>query len=197
MTYVRRFAILSAAALALGVSACDAPSSQREESSPQALEQAADTAAFLGPVSYRYDPAVLGTATVQLPVPGQGDTPVYGTKLLPLRGVSGAAELCPEDTVDCRLEDQPGITLALLERPFAIYEQALRESELSGQMEPVVFAGTNGIAIDAGREGDLALSYRIAPVNDRALLVQIQRDGETPAEEEAIGQVVESIAIEH
>ena len=190
MSNVRRFALLSAAALALSVSACDASSPPGDEPSPRALERAA-----LGPVSYRYDPAVLGTATVRLPVPGQGDSPVYGTKLLPLRGVSGAAELCPENTVDCRLEDQPGITLALLERPFAFYEQALRDSGLSGQMEPVAFAGTNGIAIDAGRKDGLARSYRIAPVNGRALLVQIQLDGETPAEEEAIEQVVESIAI--
>jgi hypothetical protein len=85
------------------------------------------------------------------------------------------------------------LTLALLERPFERYEEALRSSELAGTIAPTTVDGTDGIAIDGGTEGGLEVEYRLVPVDNRALLIKLQHNGQSATEEEALEEVVENL----
>ena len=83
--------------------------------------------------------------------------------------------------------------MALLERPFDLYEQALRSSEMAGSIAPATVAGTEGISIDGGTEDGLEVEYRLVPVDNRALLIKRQRDSQSPSEKDALEEVVASL----
>ena len=148
---------------------------------------------FLGSVTYRYDPVLLTAADVRIAIPPQQDEGVYAIKLIPARSVEGSPETCPAGAETCPVELQPGLTMALLERPFEGYEEALRSSEWADGIAPATVGGTEGIAIDGGTEGGLEVEYRLVPVDNRALLIKLQRDGESPSEEAALEDVIENL----
>jgi hypothetical protein len=148
---------------------------------------------FLGPVTYRYDPSLLTAANVRISVPARQEEEVYAVKLLPARGIEGSPDVCPGGAEACPVEVQPGVTLALLERPFERYAAAVQASELAPGAAPIVVAGAEGIAIDAGTEDGLQVEYRIVPVDNRALLIMRQRDDQSPEEKQALDEVVASL----
>lgn len=148
---------------------------------------------FLGSVTYHYDPVLLTAADVRVAVPARDDENAYAIKLIAARIVEGSPDTCPGGAETCPIELQPGLTLALLERPFDRYEQALRSSDLAGGIAPATVGGTEGIAIDGGIEGGLEVEYRLVPVDNRALLIKLQRGGESPAEEAALEDVVDKL----
>ena len=149
-------------------------------------------AGYLGPVSYSYDALLLTPANVRIVFPPAGTVSVTGIKLVPSRGV-GEAPLCRDGRADCPVEDQPGLTLVLLERPFASYEQALREGGMGETVRSRTVAGAEGIALDLGPEDGVEVEYRLAPVAGRALLIELMLDGESAAEQRAVAQAVASI----
>jgi hypothetical protein len=153
----------------------------------------AEVDGFLGPVTYRYDPSLLTAANVLIAVPARQEEEVYAVKLLPARGVEGSPDLCPDGAQACPVEVQPGVTLALLERPFERYADAVRASELAPEAAPTEVAGAEGIAIDAGTEDGLKVEYRIIPVDNRALLIMRQRDHQNAGERQALDDVVASL----
>jgi hypothetical protein len=148
---------------------------------------------FLGSVTYHYDPELLTAASVRVAVPARDDENTYAIKLIAARTVEGSPDMCPGGAETCPIELQPGLTLALLERPFERYEQALRSSDLAGDIAPTTVGGTEGITIDGGTEGGLEVEYRLVPVDNRALLIKLQRGGESPAEEAALEEVIENL----
>jgi hypothetical protein len=150
---------------------------------------------FLGPVTYRYDPVLLTSANVRIAVPAREDEEAYAVKLLPARGIQGSPDVCPGGTETCPVEVQPGLTLALLERPFERYQEALQASELGDAIAATTVAGTDGLAVDAGTEGGLEVEYRLVPVDNRALLIMRQRDNQSPEEKQALADVVASIEL--
>ena len=166
---------------------------QRDREAGAATKSGPAVDGYLGPVTYRYDPVLLTSANVRIAVPAREGEEAYAVKLLPARGVEGSPELCPGGVEACPVEVQPGLTLALLERPFDRYEAALRASELAEGVTATTVDGTEGIAVNAGTEGGLEVEYRIVPVDNRALLIMRQRDDQSPAEKEALEDVVASI----
>lgn len=186
---MHRLAVPAACLLLMLTGACGQPNG---DGSPEPdRHPAAD--GFLGPVSYRYDPVLLTSANVRVPVPARESEEAYAVKLLPERGVQGSPEVCPGREETCPVEVQPGLTLALLERPFARYEEALRASNLAEAIVPTTIAGAEGIAVDAGTEGGLEVEYSLVPVDNRALLIMRQRDDQNPEEKQALDDVVASI----
>lgn len=156
-------------------------------------ESGAAASGSLGTVTYRYDPVLLTAANVQIAIPPGEKEEAYAIKLLPARGVEGSPDVCPGGAEACPVEVQPGLSMALLERPFDLYEQALRSSEMAGSIAPATVAGTEGIAIDGGTEDGLEVEYRLVPVDNRALLIKRQRDGQSPSEKDALEEVVASL----
>lgn len=183
-----------AGALMLAASACGLGGGGTE--SPDGPPDPHATTGHLGTVSYSYDPAVLKAANVRIAVPPRKEAVIYGVKLLPSRGIGGVPALCPEGEETCSLEEQPGLTLALLERPYATYEEALRASELEDGIRPADVAGAEGIAFRLVQENGPVAEYRLVPVAGRALLIMLQLDGENAAEERALAQVIASIDLE-
>lgn len=183
---MRQTAILFAGMLLLATAACG-----QKQDSPEV--QGDEAHGFLGPVTYRYDPALLTAANVRIAVPARANEEANAVKLLPARGIEGSPDMCPAGAETCPVEVQPGLTLALLERPFDRYEQALRASELAEGLAPVTVGGVEGIAIDGGTENGLEVEYRLVPVNNRALLIKRQRDSQSASEQAALDDVVDSL----
>jgi hypothetical protein len=183
---MRRAALLFARTLVLALAACG--QTRDEPPAPRVT-----TEGFLGAVTYRYDPALLTAADVRVSFPAALGQDLYAVKLVPARGISGSPDLCPGAADGCPVELQPGVTLALLERPFDRYADAVQASELAPESAPTIVAGVEGIAIDAGTEGGLEVEYQIVPVDNRALLIMRQRDDQSPAEKQALDDVVASL----
>jgi hypothetical protein len=181
-----RATAFAAGLLMLGLSGCG--SSREDPPTRQAMANG-----FLGPVTYRYDPALLTAADVRVSFPAALGQDMYAVKLLPARGIEGSSDLCPDGAQGCPVEVQPGVTLALLERPFERYADAVQSSELAPEAAPTTVAGVEGIAIDAGTEGGLEVKYQIVPVGNRALLIMRQRDDQSPEEKRALDKVVASL----
>jgi hypothetical protein len=177
------------AVLMLGATACGQSADRADGQGEPAAQH---RAGHLGPVSYRYDPLLLTPANVRIVFPPAGAASVTGIKLVPSRGI-GEAPLCPDERADCPVEEQPGLTLVLLERPFASYEEALRESSIGEEVRPRTVAGAEGIALDLKLEDGAEVEYRLAPIAGRALLIELRQDGQSAAEERAIAQAVASI----
>jgi len=155
--------------------------------------QSATTEGHLGPVTYRYDHALLTAANVRIDFPAALGQDTYAVKLLPARGIEGSPDLCPDGAEACPVEVQPGLTLALLERPYEQYEESVRAGELAEEIAPTTVAGAEGIAIDAGVEDGLEVEYRLVPVDNRALLIKRQRDDQSESERQALEDVVASL----
>ena len=166
---------------------------QRDQQAEVPREPGVAADGVLGRVTYRYDPVLLTSANVQIAIPPREEKEAYAVKLLPARGVGGSPDVCPGGAETCPVDVQPGLSLALLERPFDRYEQALRESDLGDDIEPITIAGRQGIMIDGGTEDGLEVEYRLVPVDNRALLIKRQRDNQSPEEKEALENVVASL----
>jgi hypothetical protein len=181
-----------AAAAILAATACGQGSDRADGQGEPASQH---RAGHLGPVTYRYDPLLLTPANVRIVFPPAGEASVTGIKLVPTRGV-GESPLCGDGRADCPVEEQPGLTLVLLERPFASYEEALREGGMGDAVRPRTVAGAEGIALDLGPDDGIEVEYRLAPVACRALLIELRLDGESAAEQRAIAQAVASIDLD-
>lgn len=186
------------AALLIATAGCDevdepagAPRTDLSASIPAGSETM--STAHLGAVTYRYDPAVLRAANVRIAIPPSEEALAYGTKLVPSRSVVGDEALCPGDVTDCPVELQPGVTLALLERPLASYLDALQDSEFAGRIRPTVIDDSQGVSVKLEPEDGFEVTYRFARVRGRTLAIKIQRDGENAAEDAAMSGVIGSI----
>ena len=182
-------AMLAATACGQGTDRAEPPAGGTDGQGEPAAQR---RAGYLGPVSYRYDPLLLTPANVRIVFPPAGAASVTGIKLVPSRGV-GEAPLCRDGRADCPIEEQPGLTLVLLERPFASYEEALRGGGMGEAVRSRTVAGAEGIALDLEPEDGIEVEYRLAPVAGRALLIELMPGGESAAEQRAIAQAVASI----
>jgi len=152
----------------------------------------------VGDVTFEYDSRLLASAEVQLAVPAAEESGSFAVKLIPARDLKRAdapacANAAPDDERPCTLADQPGISFALLERPFATYSRALQASDLGAALHPRTVDGVEGVSVDAGVEGGLQVEYTLVPVESRALLIKRQADGETEEEHAALAAVMASL----
>ncbi len=148
-------------------------------------------------VTFHYDPEVLTLSDVRLAVPPEGKTTSFAVKLVPISDVqSGDERTCGEaDSQDhpCTLAEEPGLTLALLERPYDSYSQSWLSAQHASTVDTATIDGTQGITVDGGIENDLRVTYTLVPVDGRALLIKRQEDGESRREGAAIAQAAASI----
>ena len=155
--------------------------------------------ANIGSVTFDYDPQVLSLSDIELPLPPDGTVRTFAIKLVPAREIEkGADDMCGDEEGEarpCTLADEPGITLALLEQPFETYSEAWRAANPGSELRPVEIDGAEGLALAGGIEEGLEVDYTIVPVEDRALLIKRQSDGESPAEEAAIAAVLGSLEL--
>lgn len=190
-------ASLFAGVIVLAAVACDTGGNQLQEPAGADADasRSDDRIRHLGPVTYSYDPVVLTAANVRIAVPPGTRLSVVAEKLVPVRSAAGSGALCPKGRTACPIEDQPGLTLALLERPYASYIEALRTSDMAGRLLPAAIDGHEGIALDLGASDGIATQYRIVPLGERALLIKLQFGEENRAEDGALEEAAESIDI--
>ena len=188
-----QYASLFAGVIVLALAACDPGGDSPTEPAWAASGVDQEQAAHLGPVTYRYNRRVLTAANVRLAVPPGNEANTNALKLVPARSAGGVPGLCPANAGDCPVEDQPGVSLALLERPYQRYSQALVASDLADRIVPVRVGGVEGIAIDFGELDGLDTEFRLIPLGERALLLRLQLNGQNTAERAALERVIETI----
>lgn len=188
-------ASLFAGVIALALTACGPGGETSPNETAGVIDRGENEhAAFLGPVSYRYNRRVLTAANVRVAIPPEVRPNVNALKLVPARSADGSAPLCPPAAPpDCPIEDQPGVSLALLERPYQSYSDALQASDLADRVAPVTVGGAEGIAVDFGDLDGLQTEYRLVPMGERALLLKLQFNGQSASELAAMRGVIESI----
>ena len=126
-------------------------------------------------MTFDYDPQVLSLSDIELPLPPDGTTKTFAIKLVPAREVEkGADDMCGDEEGEAR--------------PW-------RAANPGYELRPVEIDGAEGLALAGGIEEGLEVDYTIVPVEDRALLIKRQSDGESPAEEAAIAAVLGSLEL--
>ncbi|MGX7894829.1 hypothetical protein [Tsuneonella sp. HG222] len=139
----------------------------------------------VGEVTFTYDAEQLVPADVEIAIPPDGTSRSFAVKLLPATG--------PHADDDHPAVDEPGLTLALLERPYKAYADEWSEGALGEAINEATIDGAAGITVEAGVVEGMQLEYTLVPVGSRALLVSSQSEGATPALDAAIAAVVASI----
>ena len=155
---------------------------------PQAVETRGEEllkTGHVGEVTFTYDAEQLVPADVEIAIPPDGTSRSFAVKLLPATG--------PHADDEHPAVDEPGLTLALLERPYKAYADAWRKGALAEAINEATIDGTAGITVDAGVVDGMQVEYTLVPVGTRALLVSSQSEGEAPALEAAMAAVVASI----
>lgn len=183
-----------AVVLVLALTACGGPADRQPgDAEATVAGTSEERPTFLGHITYRYDRGLLVTANVLLAIPPDAEPSINAIKLVPARGVTGKADLCPGEKAACPTEDLPGLSMALLERPYERYIAALEESDLADDIVPVTVDGAQGVAVRLGDRDGLDTEYRIVPVGEQALLLKLQLDGQSAEERAALARAIESI----
>lgn len=190
------------AACTLVLCACNGgeqePVSEVQEPAPEADAEAHLTARSIGPLSYSYDDTQLTVTDVSLSIPPDYDDSVPATKLIPLE----RAEQLGEDACSygqsgmistCNAEQEAGLALALLARPLEEYRAAFTDEQMGGSLVESTLDGSTGFAFTAQVEGS-GTEYGFYPLGERTLLVARQFAYGQDEGEEAIRDVIESLA---
>lgn len=161
----------------------------------QVAERRGETTGYVGPVSFRYDPLLLTPADVTIAIPLRAGADAAAIKLVPAEAIRLADDPCDAANETCLADTLPGVTLALLERPYDHYADALREEKPEGALAPVEIGGAQGVAFGGESDDGRAIEYLLVPVKNRALLIGLQENGETAREQAALRDVIASIAL--
>ena len=173
---------------------------QENAAAREAGEPAFESVARVGPLRFGYDRTALTLAELQIEVPPGYDDPVWAVKLIPadrarLLGEEGCryGQSGLEET--CNARDEPGLVLALLERPLADYRQAFAAQDLNDALAPARIDGAQGFSFTSQAEGS-GVEYRFVAVDQRTLLVARRFSAGQQAGAEAIDAVIASVASE-
>jgi hypothetical protein len=172
-----------------------------EAAEPPASPRASpDPAAFatLGPIRFEYDTAELTLAELPIDLPPDYATQAWAVKLIPVdRAAQLGQERCtygqPGPMRLCVAEAEPGLVMALLERPLAEYRDDFSQARLGDEITPTQLDGQTGFSFTAEADG-AGIEYRYIPVEDRTLLVARQFAPGHPARSPAMENVIRSIA---
>src|SRR5690606_19217522 len=132
---IGQYGSLLAGMIVLALTACN-PGDDRPDEAEGSFAGSNDRgtgerSAFLGQVTYRYDRRFLTVVNVLTAVPPAEQSDIRAIKFVPTRSAEGSVDLCPGSAATCPLEDQPGVSIALLERPYDRYLTALEGSDLA------------------------------------------------------------------
>jgi hypothetical protein len=149
-------------------------------------------------IHYRYDPAQLITTEVQVRLPPDYENQFWATKLISAsRAALLGQDQCrygeSERLQTCLADKEPGLMLALLERPLADYHAAFVEAGLQDELSPTHLDGSEGFTFSDGAGGS-GIEYRFLPFDERTVLVARQFVASHRGNEEAIGDVIRSFA---
>jgi hypothetical protein len=147
----------------------------------------------IGPLGYRYDPALLAPVETTVAVPPDWSVRVPGTKLVAadrekligkaecLYGLSGQASLC-------NAEQEAGLAFAVMDEPY----EAMRARLSEELREPIRLGGIDGVSWTIGAEGEGA-EHILLPTDGQTVLIvrQFRASGNPP--EEAIAAVLQSL----
>jgi len=151
----------------------------------------------IGSVRYSYDPRQLTAAEVLLVMPPSRDEQIWVTKLIP---ASRAAALGQDSCVytlsgkteTCTTQKEPGLMLALLERPLEDYRQAFLKEGLGARLAGAQLDDSRGFSFTEQADG-ARTEYMFLPVNERTLLVAQQFVPEDSQGTEAIQHVIRTL----
>ncbi|RPF72363.1 hypothetical protein [Aurantiacibacter spongiae] len=195
-------ALLAAACLTL--TACDAQKAGQTE--PDAAQSLASpdivandlTDGSIGPIGYDFDASVLSRAEVDVPLPPDFDEPTYATKFIPTElldniGTAGCSYGDSPDDSECTAEEEVGLALALLDRPYADYVADASLRELGGKpRHSASVAGREGFGL-TWTNGATTVDFTYLPAGERTLVVIDRTEDGTTAGREALAQVRDSL----
>ncbi|MBC7158476.1 MAG: hypothetical protein H5U21_00285 [Porphyrobacter sp.] len=181
------------------VSGCGGQSEEAAE--PPALPQASpDPVAFatIGPIRFEYDTAELTLAELPIDLPPDYATQAWAVKLIPVERAAQLGQVrCtygqPGPVRLCVAEAEPGLVMALLERPLGEYRDDFTQARLGDAITPTQLNGQTGFSFTAESNGT-GIEYRYIPVEERTLLVARQFAPGHPARSPAMEDVIRSIA---
>jgi len=198
-----RLRTLSASAFALLLASCGGDSEREiqvaETTAPETAEMASHLSeGTLGTVTYRYDPAALTRAEVDLALPPDFEKTVFAVKFIPASLASDLGDadcsfgsLSEGQTCSARIE--VGFALALLERPLTDYTTALARAVPSmATLEPVVVDEHEGMSFVHDDERTKT-RYTFLPAESRTLLLVDRYNEDSDLGAEALEQVRASI----
>lgn len=174
-----------------------------EAAEPPALPQASpDPVAFatIGPIRFEYDTAELTLAELPIDLPPDYATQAWAVKLIPVERAAQLGQVrCtygqPGPVRLCVAEAEPGLVMALLERPLGEYRDDFTQARLGDAITPTQLNGQTGFSFTAESNGT-GIEYRYIPVEERTLLVARQFAPGHPARSPAMEDVIRSIAAE-
>lgn len=152
--------------------------------------------AGVGPLTFRYDPAMLAKVDAELGIPPDWEREVRGTKLVArdraaligkaecMYGLSGQA-------TRCTAEKEAGLAFALLDTPF----EEMRARISDPAPSEVTMAGREGIRWEIGAEGEGA-DYILLPADGGTMLITHQYRTSGNPDEAAVQAVLDSLSFE-
>lgn len=197
-----RYTSMPLAAFALALCACNAeeqePVSADREEPAEAEVEFHLTERTLDPLGYSYDDTALTITEVTLSIPPAYDDNTRATKLIPLeRAEQLGEEQCSYGESGlisvCNAEQEAGVALALLARPLEEYRAAFTDEQMGGSLVESTLDGATGFAFTAQVEGS-GTEYGFYPLGERTLLVARQFAYGQDEGEEAIRDVIDSLA---
>jgi hypothetical protein len=140
-----------------------------------AVQDSQPTSGTLGPLRFRYDATELTLAEVLLELPPAYVEQSWSTKLMPvaraaLLGQDRCQYASSARTEICDAEREPGLLLALLERPLSHYRDAFIQSGAEDALSPARLDGLDGFRFSDEQEG-ARTEYHFLPLRGRTLLV--------------------------
>ncbi len=178
---MRWIAILAVAALA----AC---SGGNEAANNQSATKEGYRQARIGNVALEYETAKLVVTSVTIPLPYDAEREIRGMKLI---ATAREAVLdqpnCPgQEASVCRAEAEGGLTLTILNQPFAEFSAAIRNTS------PATFAGRQGITW-TGRFGGKPATFTAIPVEQQTMMSIRQTEGEGAPDAASLDAVIASL----
>ncbi len=194
--------------LGLGMSvllaACNNGGADAEQASREAALEEVPAArgvgmvsATVGPLRYQFDATELIMTEVLIAVPPALKDEFWAAKLIPIqRAERLGQDVCrydkPGRATTCEAEYEPGLTLVVLERPPADYQQEFIRRGMGEALSPAPLGDRQGFTFTAQAEGSKT-EYRFLPMQDRTVLLARKFINGQHVGDEAIDDVIRRV----
>lgn len=171
-----------------GLAALGACSGGEEAANNSSATKAGFRQARIGTVSLEYETAKLAVTSVTIPLPYDAEREIRGMKLIAAaRAPAMDQPNCPDQEASlCKAEAEGGLTLTILNQPFAEFTAAIRNTS------PASFAGRQGVTW-TGRLGGKPAAYTAIPIEEQTMLAIRQTEGEGAPDAASLDAVIASL----
>ncbi|MXO64238.1 hypothetical protein [Altericroceibacterium endophyticum] len=191
----------------LALSACGSgEGGDNVASSTAEAEQAPFVSAFtsriaedhIGPFSYHYNREDFVRTEIEIAVPPIYDGTIWGVKLIPAKSAAKLGNASCDynhsgEQQTCSAAKEPGLTMALLERPISNYGQAFINAGFSqSDLPEISLMDKQGFRVTIARDGS-ETEYSFIPVEGRTLMLARQISNEASAYRTEIRDVMRSL----